>query len=173
MRIPIPAIAALVAAALPAFAGSDAMEMPKTDFGPLAGLVGSWVGQSDTDHDGTIDQLEIEYKLTAGGSALVETMSPGTDHEMITVYTRDGDDVLATHYCMLANQPRLRAKAGGDGRKFDFQFESATGMASPDAMHMHSLVLDLPDADHLKQTWSNYDKGEKQGDVVFELTRKD
>ena len=55
--------------------------------------------------------LVARYAVTAAGSAVVETVFPGTEHEMVTVYHADGSDLVLTHYCMEGNQPRMRAKA--------------------------------------------------------------
>ena len=40
-----------------------------------------------------------------GEKTTVETMFAGTQHEMINMYTVDGDALIATHYCSAENQP--------------------------------------------------------------------
>src|SRR5262245_32491894 len=73
----------------------------------LKTLVGTWVA---ADKDGKpTDQVVSVIKLTAGGSAVHETIFPGQPHEMVSVYTVDGPDLVMTHYCMLGNQPRMKA----------------------------------------------------------------
>src|SRR5262249_22552816 len=62
-------------------------------------LAGEWTGQAVKGPKAGME-VRAAYKVTAGGSAVVETLFPGTDHEMITVIHRDGDDLLLTHYCM-------------------------------------------------------------------------
>src|SRR5215468_2556065 len=70
-------------------------------------LAGTWVA---ADKDGKpTDKVVSVVKLTAGGSVVHETLFPGQPHEMISVYTVDGSDLVMTHYCMLGNQPRLKA----------------------------------------------------------------
>src|SRR4051794_34060340 len=49
--------------------------------------------------------MNIPFKPTAGGSAVIETMFAGTPKEMINLYTADGDKIVLTHYCMLGQQP--------------------------------------------------------------------
>ena len=49
-----------------------------------------------------------EFKTSAAGTVVMETMNPGTGHEMINMYHVDGDDLLLTHYCAGNNQPRMR-----------------------------------------------------------------
>ena len=46
-------------------------------------------------------------RTTGGGSAVTETLFPGTAHEMMSVYHMDGDDLVLTHYCAGGNQPRM------------------------------------------------------------------
>jgi len=111
-------------------------------------LAGEWTGKmcmNGKEHPGT-----IIYKVTSNGSAVIETIAPGTPHEMVTVIHADGKDLILTHYCSLGNQPRMKADGKGDGDKFDFQFLSATNMKSDKDMHMHSVVYTLVDKDTLK-----------------------
>ena len=44
-------------------------------------LVGVWEGTSNMGKEG--QTIRVEYRLTAGGSAIVETLFPGTPEEMI------------------------------------------------------------------------------------------
>jgi hypothetical protein len=165
----IPCLSVCVAACV-CWAGDDTAN-EKADLGPLARLVGTWECNVDMDHDGTSEASTTTYRITSGGSALVETMTPDTPHEMVTIYTRDGDDFVLTHYCMAQNQPRMRAINPADGKTFKFDFLDATGMKSPNDAHMRSLVVELVDADHLRQTWSFYENGAKQSDEVFNYAR--
>ena len=136
-------------------------------FESLKPLVGGWQGTSSEGKPVT-----ISYALVSDNSALVETIGAGTDHEMVTVYYPDGDHLMMTHYCSLHNQPRMRATAppAGSGR-LPFEFVDATNLSSPDAMHMHRLVVTLVDKDHFVQEWT-WKHGEKEGTVAFRLERK-
>src|ERR1051325_9626202 len=69
-------------------------------------LAGTWL-LADKDGKPT-DQIASIIKVTAGGSAVHETLFPGQPHEMISVYMIDGPDVIMTHYCVLGNQPRMK-----------------------------------------------------------------
>jgi len=139
---------------------------PNAGFEKLKPLVGNWQGKSSEGKPVT-----ISYALVSDGSALVEKIGAGSEHEMVTVYYPDGDRLMMTHYCSLHNQPRLRAEAGpADSRKLIFDFVDATNMPSPDAMHMHKLVVNLEDKDHLVQEWT-WKSGEKEGTVVFRMEK--
>src|SRR5260370_8568402 len=83
---------------LPAAPTNAGLEKMKT-------LVGTWV---TADQDGKpTDEVVSIIKLTAGGSAVHETLFPGQPHEMISVYTTDGSNVVMTHSSMLRTHPPL------------------------------------------------------------------
>ena len=162
-------MATLVCFAVAVWGEEKQSEAPR---GMLASLVGAWQGEGDMKHDGHQEQFTITYKLTANQSALVETLMAGTPHEMLTIYTRDKGDFIATHYCALRNQPRMRAKDTLADKKLAFEFVDATGLASPNDAHMDSLAIEFTDGDHITQTWTHHDGGKEAGKVVFRLTRQ-
>src|SRR5688500_9647707 len=92
---------AAVLAAPPDTPASPALERFKA-------LAGEWVSLEDGEMVKKGD-LVARYAVTAAGTAVVETVFPGSGHEMVTVYTADGPDLVLTHYCMEGNQPRMRA----------------------------------------------------------------
>ena len=53
-------------------------------------------------------KVRVEYRLTAGGSALVETLFPGASRgQMVSMYYDRKGKLAMTHYCMLRNQPGM------------------------------------------------------------------
>src|SRR5207244_11802428 len=73
----------------------------------LKKLAGTWV---EADKDGKpTDKVVSVIKVTAAGSTVQETLFPGQQMEMLSVYHVDGADLVMTHYCMLGNQPRMKA----------------------------------------------------------------
>jgi hypothetical protein len=132
-------------------------------------LAGEWVGK-EQGKDGPA--IHVKYKVTSGGSAVVETIFPGTEHEMVTVIHRDGADLLLTHYCMLGNQPHMKASGKGDGNKIAFKFVRATNLKSDKNMHMHDVTFTFVDKDTLRTEWTHYNDGKDAGKVVFDLKRK-
>lgn len=134
-------------------------------FDELKKLEGQWT--SDTkDHP-----ADVTYKLSSGGSVLVETMAMGNHAEMITMYHPDGDALALTHYCMLGNQPRMKATKDQKPGLIKFEGDGGTNM-KPEDKHMHTLTITFVDADHLKQDWSMYDGGKEQTVVTINLVRK-
>ena len=122
--------------------------------------------------DGQGDQVAVTYRVTAQGSAVVETLFPGAPYEMVTVYHMDGNTLMLTHYCGDGNQPRMKAAAGAAPNQIAFKFAGATGMKSPKDEHMHDATFTFIDDDHVQAAWTSYKDG-KQDDVKeFKLTRK-
>src|SRR5438132_10787512 len=100
-------------------------------FEKMKGLAGTWVSASN---DAEMKDAQVVYRITAGGSAVMETIMPGTDHEMVTLYTLDGDRIVLTHYCVLGNQPHMTSK-GLIGDKIEFVCDGHGGnMKSDDEM---------------------------------------
>jgi hypothetical protein len=129
------------------------------------GLAGEWVGKAKG------KDIHIQYKVIAGGSAVVETIFPGTEHEMVSVIHRDGPDLLLTHYCMLGNQPQMKAAGKGDSKTIEFKFVRATNLESEKDKHMHDATYTFVDKDTLRSVWTHYNNGQAAGQVVVELKR--
>ena len=131
-------------------------------------LAGKWTG---TSLEKTGDKpVTVTYQVTAGGSAVVETIDPGMRNEMITVYHDKSGKLSMTHYCMLGNQPELDLKSSTDGKlELDMSPESHAALANQ--MHMHSLTLETA-SDSLTQTWTAWSPdGKAMEPSVFKLHR--
>jgi hypothetical protein len=135
-------------------------------------LAGDWVGKNATHGEGGDGEMHVQYKVTSGGSTVVETMFPGTDHEMVTVIHPDGDSLMLTHYCMLGNQPRMKSEGTGDTKQIAFKFAGCSNMKSDKDMHMHEVTFTFIDKDTLKSEWTHYNDGKPAGNVTFTLHRK-
>jgi hypothetical protein len=174
IRAVLPFLALLSALAVTAYAADEKKEPLKPKPTIHAGLdqfkqlAGDWVGKDP--HEGK-DML-VNYKVTSNGSAVVETIGPGTDHEMVTVIHPDGQDLMLTHYCALGNQPKMKAKTRGDDKKVAFEFIGATNMKSDKDMHMHSVTFTFVDKDNLRAEWTHYMDGKEAGTVAFDMKRK-
>ena len=92
----------------------------------LKTLVGTWVAADD---DGKpTDKVVSVIKVTAAGSAVQETLFPGQPQEMVSIYHRDGADLLMTHYCALGNQPRMKADPASPPNRIRFKFAGGTNL---------------------------------------------
>jgi hypothetical protein len=139
------------------------------EFERMKGLVGAWEGRSDMGKEG--EKVRVEYRLTAGGSALVETLFPGGAEEMVSVYHDRKGKLAMTHYCMLHNQPRMTLSKA-DAHKIEMVFARRGNDIDPAReKHMHSVVITFTDKDHIIQKWTMYEKGKEKGGVTLTLTR--
>ena len=84
--------AAALAAADPHAHGADApspLDRLKALEGTRTGTAGMGVGEPAP--------LTVNWHVTAAGSAVVETQFAGTPHEMLTVYTAQGPQLVLAH----------------------------------------------------------------------------
>ena len=115
-------------------------------FDRFKALTGDWIAAEDSEHVKKGD-LVASYRLTGGGSAVVEDIFPGTPHQMTTVYHMDGEALIATHYCPQGNQPRLDYHPELSGQRLEFRFRDATNLENPAAAHQHAFWIEIaPDA---------------------------
>jgi hypothetical protein len=144
-----------------------AAEKSNAGFEKLKALAGEWEGKADNGKT-----VKASYKVTSGGSAVAETLQTEGEPEMLTVYHLDGGNLMMTHYCSLANQPRMRAAvSSGDPKSLDFEYVGATNLVKPDAPHMHRLVVAFDGPNHVTQKWMLKGMGPDQ-EVTFHLERK-
>jgi hypothetical protein len=117
-------------------------------FEKMKSLVGTWVAADESGK--ATDQVISEIKLTAGGSAIHETLFPGQPQEMLSVYTADGPDVVLTHYCVLGNQPQMKASTKSFQNTLNFEFVGGANLDPAKDQHMHGAVLTFLDDDHIQ-----------------------
>ena len=153
--------------ALVAGAASLAADKTKSEqaFDRLVSLKGEWKGEQEG------VKISVIYTLTANGSALMEEFRPESGPVMVTMFTVDGDHLIATHYCSAKNQPQMVTSAITDVQKpLAFSLARVTGLKSPDDWHNTGLTVIQEDNDHLTQEWTYQSKG-KTGKSVFRYTR--
>ena len=130
----------------------------------LKKLAGEWVYAEGANKG----KPAANYVVSSGGTAVVETLFPGTNHEMVTVYHCDGDKVMMTHYCAVGNQPRMHADPADD--KLVFTFTGGSNMKESDG-HMHAMTMTFVDEDHLNEDWTWQQQGQG-GTESFKFERK-
>jgi hypothetical protein len=106
-------------------------------FAQLAQMVGTWRVANKPN-----SPLRIHFYLTAGQTVLVESWEVRGKPHSLTIYHRDGQGLLATHYCPKGNQPRL-ALAGRDTGGLHFTFRDATDLDLATESYQHDLWFDL------------------------------
>jgi hypothetical protein len=139
-------------------------------FEKLKGLSGKWKVSEDTGehgmHGGT-----VSYKVTAGGSAVLETLFGGTEHEMVTMYFVDKDGLALTHYCILGNRPQMRAEPITSADKIVFKCRKGDNSAIEFEDHMHQVTFTFVDPNHLNTEWVLYKDGKPDSTHAFRLVR--
>ena len=171
MPVNAPRFAVLAALVLAAGAASGAPSRPTSAaLERFKNLAGEWVAAEDGDKVKKGD-LVARYAVTASGSAVVETVFPGSEHEMVTVYHADGPDLVLTHFCMEGNQPRMRARAA-QGPRFDFAYDGGTNIDPKRDRHMHSATFDLAGKDEIRSEWNEIAEGKTVFLARMHLLRK-
>ena len=166
------ALSACLAAAPAAFAAmpEHAHSSTPAAFAKFQALAGEWVAAEDGPMVKKGD-LVARYAVTAGGSAVVETLFPGAAHEMMTIYSAEGDDLVLTHYCVNANAPRMRAKAAS-GSRVEFAFDGGSNVHADVDSHMHSAWMEFVGTDELKSEWTEHKEGKPAMVVAMHTIRK-
>lgn len=120
-------------------------------FAKLKALAGEWNGNIMTP-DGPV--ARVQYRVTAGGHAVMETLFAGTPHEMITMYTLDGENLVATHYCSGNNQPTMKLNTEhSSASEYVFDFVKVTG-ATAAGDHIHGAKIKFV-GDRLESEWQS------------------
>jgi hypothetical protein len=138
----------------------------------LKKLAGTWLV---ADEDGKpTDTVASVIKVTAGGSAVHETLFPGQPHEMVSIYHLDNGDLVMTHYCALGNQPRMKADPKSPANQIRWEFAGGTNLNVAKDKHMHEATLTFVDDDRLELTGACWEDGKPAAgpSCNFKLIRK-
>src|SRR5271154_501011 len=132
-------------------------------FDLLKGMEGKWAGKNQQGQP-----IEVTFRMTAGGSALMSEIHGHGPENMITMFHMDGDRLLMTHYCGTGNQPRMKV-ISSDAKSVSFEFFDGTNIGPGDG-HMQHVTFTEPDADHHVEEWVFLDHG-KEMKELFTLER--
>ncbi|HSQ55343.1 MAG TPA: hypothetical protein VLM40_06325 [Gemmata sp.] len=141
-------------------------------FEKLKKLAGTWV---EADKDGKpTDKVVSVVKVTSGGSAIQETLFPDQPMEMMSVYHLDKGDLVMTHYCMLGNQPRMKADPKSPANQIKWVFTGGTNLDPKKDMHMHGGTITFIDDDHIEFAGEGWENGKPSPDhcATMKLVRK-
>lgn len=117
----------------------------KTAFEQLKALAGDWRTTDEA------NPTAVQFKTIANGSTLIETWTMAPTRQSMTVYTMDGDDLLATHYCPQGNAPRLRFTHTGDDGAHHFLFLDGANLQDASRSHAHVLWINDTGAGKLER----------------------
>jgi len=137
----------------------------------LKTLAGEWE-RSGGGHDHGGGSRGVNFKVTAAGSSVMETIFPGDPTEMITVYHMNGDDLLLTHYCALQNAPVLKFEKSTKPGEIKFVFSGGTNFDPKVDTHVHEGALRVKDADTFESSFVTFSDGKPDANVAGTLKRK-
>jgi hypothetical protein len=104
----------IVAAFYFLFFASLANGSTEGSFETLKSLNGTWAIQSD----GKPIRVEMTYDLGSKNSIVTEPSG-----KELSVFYRDGNDLLMTHFCNAGNQPRLRLNSRVKKGTLEFEIQ--------------------------------------------------
>jgi hypothetical protein len=162
------AVAALLVAAAGAWAEDKTAGKidSKAAFEKLKGLAGDWTGTANEEPGA------VSYRVTGNGTVVMETMFPGTDHEMINMFHMVSGELVATHYCSSGNQPRFKLDtAKSTPTELVFAFDGGTNFDPAKDGYVHSGKLSFGEG-KLVEDWTFYGGGKETGTARFKLGRK-
>ncbi len=142
----------------------------KVNLDLLKQLAGDWVRLDEKGN--ATGEVISSFRLIGGGSAVVETVFGGTDHEMVTVYYQDGDQLVLTHYCVEGNQPEMKAALASTPKQLVFECQGGANMKSDADQHMHQGKIAFLGKDRIRTEWFRYKDGQHNYTANFTLARK-
>jgi hypothetical protein len=163
--------ALLLTASLGANAETGKTDKAKADspeFARMKTLVGSWTGKADMG-EGPID-MNIQYRLLAGGSVLEERCFINTPNEMVTMYYDQAGKLAMTHYCVMGNRPGKKLKSS-DAKTINFDFDATCGINPRKESHMHALSITFDDADTITTSCKAIMDGKEMAEKPTTLKR--
>lgn len=105
-------------------------ELASAAFEQLKSLAGDWRGVAGD------FPASATYEVIAEGTIVLERVTVEDPIEMVTVYRLDRGRLVAEHFCMAGNQPRLYLDELSTASSLHFTFAGATSLASPMDAHM-------------------------------------
>jgi hypothetical protein len=150
-------------AAAPSLDGKGALQR-------LKALAGEWQGHMTTE-DGP--PMIVRYEVGSGGTIVKETLFPGSDHEMLSVYHLVGGELVMTHYCAMGNQPKMKLnRAASNAGELVFDFDGGTNFDPAKDTHIHSGRISLADPNRVVAEWAHFTGGKQTGSAKMWVSRK-
>lgn len=146
---------------VPPITGSKELQKMKS-------LEGEWQGV--TVMDGKEMPVTVTYKTSSNGSVVVETLLPGTPHEMVSVYYDDNGKLSMTHYCAVGNQPHFTL-GESNGDNMTLVFAGGSNLDPAKDGYMHEVDFDFEGSSKIIEKWTYYQNGKETGTTSFTLSR--
>lgn len=119
-----------------------------TKFPGLQDIVGVWkLTEPASEQE---KNFRLNYHFISRDSALVEVYGDPAKQTTETIFHRDGEKLLATHYCARGNQPRLKASKLGS-KNIEFTFQDITNLKNKNDPYMVRMKYTFIDKDHFQK----------------------
>jgi hypothetical protein len=94
--------------------------------------------------------------------------------EMVSLYTTDGPDLVMTHYCVLGNQPRMKADPNSPPNQIVFCFIGGGNLNPEKDRHMHEATLTIVSDERIEINGIGWENGAPAKDMCcgLKLVRK-
>jgi len=140
------------------------------DFERIKALAGEWEALAE---DGSVvPDSDWSFRVSAGGSVVLETLFVGSAHEMLTVYLLEDGELVLTHYCALGNQPHMHAQEDSPEGTLRFEATHVANRGEESNMAMTKAKLTFNEDGTISTLYSAYAGDELGGEVGFHLRRK-
>jgi hypothetical protein len=146
------------------YKGSEAFERVKQ-------LAGNWQGTIDMGKGP--QKIIATYKVTAAGSAIVETVFEGAPHEMVSIYHDNSKgDLTMVHYCAEHNQPKFSLK-NMDAKNVTMELAPDSDIDVAKDKHIHVATIRFDGEGKMTQLWTGFENGKKGHVAEITYTRID
>lgn len=136
-------------------------------FAKLKSLAGDWTGTAGQP-DGS--PAKSNYRVVSGGTAVQETLFPGTPHEMISVFFLKNGRLVLTHYCSIGNQPEM-ACVKETATELVFEFTGGSNLDPAKDGHIHGCTIRFVGPDQIEEEWRYFENGVLNGTERLYLRR--
>jgi hypothetical protein len=111
-----------------------------TPFEAFQSLKGAWMIRAD---DKTLP-FEMTYAVGSNGTIVIEQFG-----QELSVFYRDGDSLVMTHFCNRGNQPRLKLKSGGPAGRYEFDMLDIPNLKGASDAHVQKIIYQILDPKHM------------------------
>jgi hypothetical protein len=133
-----------------------------TPFEVFQSLKGTWLIRADN------KSLSFDMTYAVGSNGTIVTEQFGKE---LSVFYRDGDNLMMTHFCNRGNQPRLKLKSGGPGGRYEFDMFDISNLKDALDPHVQKIIYEILDSTHmnLEMIWK---KGAGEESEKYALTKQ-
>lgn len=140
-----------------------------TPWQTLSELQGSWrLTNPRTDGERA---FRISFRPISRGSALVETFGNPAKNITETIYHRDGEKIMLTHYCAQGNQPRLVLASSNAPGTLAFRFFDVTNLTNKTDSHLVKIDFNILDRNRIERRETYTSQGVEQ-ESILQLERE-